>query len=161
MKYKITVNSEASLLEIIISALIIAVTGIIALNCFAAARFTQIKSNDMVKAGFIAQSDIEIVKSLNSEDEMYDFLNKTYSHKSSSNDNSYVKYFDEHWNISEENKEFEMNVVISNENLKYGELKIINISAERIHKYPFINGSKQVYSIETKKYFPTGGTYGQ
>ena len=75
---KVSLNSKVSLLEIVLSALIFAVAGIIMLNSFAIARFTQVRANDKTLASSIIQSDLEIIKSLNSSDEMHEFLNEYY-----------------------------------------------------------------------------------
>lgn len=185
MKHRLSINPEVSLIEIILSALIFAVTGIITLNCFASARFTQIKANDMLKAGFIVQSDIEIIKSFNEKTEIFGFLNDTYSFEKSTGDflndtysnensavdfsavdfsagnSSYVKYFDENWNLSNENKEYKITLTLSDENYKSGVLENISVSVEKTKKYPFIKGGQQVYYIETKKFFQDGGSHGQ
>ena len=47
----ISLNSKVSLLEIILSVIIFAAAGIIMLNCFGIARFTQIRANDKTAAG--------------------------------------------------------------------------------------------------------------
>lgn len=156
-KIKISINSEVSLIEIIISSLIFAAAGIIMLNMFGIARYTQISANDKVRAGALIQSDIEIIKSLNSPDEMYEFLNDSYTIET----DSYVKYFDENW-VSSKNREFKITAIItSDENYKSGELKNITVSVEKTKKYPFLKGGTQVYYVETKKFFPAGGFHGQ
>ena len=111
---KVSLNSKHSLLEIILSVLIFLAAGIIMLNCFGIARFTQIRANDKVTAGAIIQSDFEIIKSLNSTDELYEFLN-TYGTKESGSINTYTKYYDENW-IQGSGKEYAVTIVIDDEN---------------------------------------------
>lgn len=73
MKNKVSINLNISLLEIILSVLIFAAAGMIMLNCFAIARFTQERANDKAAAGAIIQSDFEIIKSLKTLDEVHEF----------------------------------------------------------------------------------------
>ncbi len=73
MKNKLSINLEVSLVEIILSVLIFAAAGVIMLNCFAVARFTQIKANDKVTAGNIVQSDLEFIKSADDINEVNEF----------------------------------------------------------------------------------------
>lgn len=164
MNNKVSLNSNVSLLEILLSILIFAAAGIIMLNCFAIARFTQIRANDKTIAGTIIQSELEIIKSFNSADEMHKFLNNSYEEKKN-NSNSYIytKYYDENWNQSI-SKEYAVTIMITSENLKSGDLININIVSEKEKPYPFIKneGIKQIYSIESKKFFPDfGGRNGQ
>ena len=133
---KVSLNSKISLLEIILSVLIFAAAGIIMLNCFAIARFTQIRANDKAIAGAIIQSDFEIIKSLNTADEMNKFLN-SYETKESGNINTYTKYYDENW-IQGSGKEYAITIMIDHQNSSSGELVSINISAEKSKPYPFI-----------------------
>lgn len=161
---KVSLNSKVSLLEIILSVLIFAAAGIIMLNCFGIARFTQVRANDKVKAGAIIQSDFEIIKSFNTAKEMYVFLNNSYEKSNTgSNKYAYKKYYDKNWRQSSIDKEYVVTIVISDENLKSGNLIHINISAEKENPYPFTKkeGLAQVFSLESKKLFPdSGGSYG-
>lgn len=165
MKNKVSLNSKVSLWEIILSVLIFAAAGIIMLNCFAIARFTQIRANDKTIAGAIIQSDFEIIKSLNTTDEMYEFLDNSYERKNIGNNNyAYTKYFGKNWNQNSMDKEYAVTIRISDEDMKSGNLMIINISAEKEKPYPFIKkeGMEQIYSIESKKFFPDfGGIHGE
>ncbi len=156
---KVSLNSKISLLEIILSVLIFAAAGIIMLNCFGIARFTQVKANDKVKAGAIIQSDFEIIKSLNTAEKMGKFLD-SYETKESGNINTYTKYYDENW-IQGSGKEYAITIMIDNHNSSSGELVNINISAEKAKPYPFIKtGGQQIYSIDSKKFYPFfGGNY--
>ena len=87
MKNKVSLNLNVSLLEIILSLLIFATAGIIMINCFAIARFTQIRANDKAIAGAILQSDFEIIKSFKNADEMHEFINNSYEVKKDTNKN--------------------------------------------------------------------------
>ena len=165
MNNKVSLNSKASLSEIIMSVLIFAVSGIIMLNCFAISRFTQIRANDKTIAGAIIQSDIEIIKSFNTADEMHEFLNNSYEgNNTGSSKYVYRKYYDKSWKQSSIDKEYVVTIIISCENLKSGNLININITAEKENPYPFIKkeGLDKVFSIESKKFFPSsGGFYGK
>lgn len=159
MKNKVSLNLNVSLLEIILSVLIFAAAGIIMLNCFAIARFTQIRTNDKVVAGAIMQSDIEIIKSLNSVDEVYEFLNNTYEAKTIGDNNCiFEKYYDENWNEGAD-KEYGVTIILNGEKTISGNLVSIIIKAEKEKPYPFIkkDGAEQIYSIESKKFFPVFG----
>lgn len=164
MKNKVSINLEVSLVEIILSVLIFAAAGIIMLNCFAIARYTQFRANDKVIAGTIVQSDFEIIKSSDSVDEMDEMLEKSYTSKQIANNYLYTKYFDKNWNISESQKEYAMIIMVSGKNSNSGELKNISITIEKTKPYPFINkkGAEKIYSIETKKFFSlAGGDHGE
>ena len=103
---KVSFNPMVSLSEIILSVSIFVVAGIIMLNCFAIARYTQIRANDKAMAGAIVQSDFEIIKSFDTADEMHEFLNNSYeSNKIANNTYVYTKYYDENWNQNYINKE--------------------------------------------------------
>lgn len=162
MKNKVSLNLNVSLLEIILSVLIFAAAGIIMLNCFAIARFTQIRANDKAVAGAILESDLEIIKSLKSVNEVYEFLNNSYEAKTMSDSNCiFEKYYDENWNTGTV-KEYEVTIILNGEKKSSGNLVSINIKAEKIKPYPFIkkDGAQQIYSIESKKFFPVyGGSY--
>lgn len=159
MKNKISLNLNVSLLEILLSALIFAAAGIIMLNCFALARFTQIRANDKTRAGAILQSDFEIIKSLGNLDKVREFLDNSYEAKTIG-DGSFIyeKYYDENWNEGPA-EEYGLTVVLKGEETVSGNLVSISISAEKIKPYPFIKdkGAQQIYSIESKKFFPTYG----
>ncbi len=162
---KVSFNPMVSLSEIILSVSIFVVAGIIMLNCFAIARYTQIRANDKAMAGAIVQSDFEIIKSFDTADEMHEFLNNSYESNSIVN-NTYVytKYYDENWNQNYIDKEYAVTVIISDKNSKSGNLVKIKISAEKEKPYNFIKkeGTEQIYSIESKRFFPvSGGSYGE
>ncbi|NLK64250.1 MAG: hypothetical protein GX289_04060 [Tissierellia bacterium] len=156
---KVSLNSKVSLLEIVLSLLIFATAGIIMLNCFGVAKFTQIRANDKAIAGAIIQSDFEIIKSLSSIEELHEFLN-SYEIRELKNTFTYTKYYDENWEQGN-GKEYAVTIVIEHEILKSGELININIFADKEKPYPFTNkGGQQIYSIESKKFFPfLGGAY--
>ncbi len=161
MKNKVSLNLNVSLLEILLSVLIFAVAGIIMLNCFAIARFTQIRANDKAIAGTILQSDLEIIKSLNSVDKVREFLDNTYESKTIGDSNCiYEKYYDENWNKGTA-KEYGVTIILNGEKTASGSLISISISAEKVKPYPFIKkeGAEKIYSIETKKFFPAFGGY--
>ncbi len=154
---KVSLNSKVSLLEIVLSALIFAVAGIIMLNSFAIARFTQVRANDKTLASSIIQSDLEIIKSLNSSDEMHEFLNEYYDIKDQDNNSyTYIKYFDENWKQGSK-KEYSVTTRVSNGNSKSGKLIKISIQVEKEKPYPFIKKGQEIYSIESKKFFPDFG----
>ena len=157
---KISLNSKVSLLEIIFSVIIFAAAGIIMLNCFGIARFTQIRANDKAAAGAIIQSDIEIIKSLKNPTEMHEFLDDSYDDKSSDNPITYTKYFDENW-VQGRGKDYTVTISVEEENINSGVLISISISAKKTKPYPFIKkGVHDVYLVESKKFFPlTGGAY--
>ena len=162
---KVSFNPMVSLSEIILSVSIFVVAGIIMLNCFAIARYTQIRANDKAMAGAIVQSDFEIIKSFDTADEMHEFLNNSYESNSIVN-NTYVytKYYDENWNQNYIDKEYAVTVIISEKNSRSGNLIKIKISAEKEKPYNFIKkeGAEQIYSIESKRFFPVrGGSYGE
>lgn len=127
---KISLNSKVSLLEIIFSVIIFAAAGIIMLNCFGIARFTQIRANDKAAAGAIIQSDIEIIKSLKNPTEMHEFLDDSYDDKSSDNPITYTKYFDEKW-VQGRGKDYTVTISVEEENINFGVLVSISISAKR------------------------------
>ncbi|MDF2616818.1 MAG: hypothetical protein K0Q47_1473, partial [Sedimentibacter sp.] len=108
MKSKLSINLEVSLVEIILSVLIFAVAGVIMLNCFAYAKYTQEKANDKVSASWLVQSDAEMIKSADTLDEAVIFLKK--NHENKSNDGSsdiYISYYDKDWNpCSEKEQEY-------------------------------------------------------
>ncbi|WMJ76697.1 MULTISPECIES: type IV pilus modification PilV family protein [unclassified Sedimentibacter] len=159
MKNKVSINLELSLVEIIISILIFAVSGVIILNCFAAAKFTQLKANDMVTAGNIIQSTAEIIKSSNNIDEMNDYMDSNFNAiKSNGNNISYINYLSNTWTAcSEHDSEYSIMIEISSSHRSSGILKDIVITALKSKPYPFIDrehNSTVVYKIETKKFFP-------
>ncbi len=159
MKYKSTINLEVSLVEIILSVLIFAIAGVIMLNCFAIAKFTQQKSNDKTNASVLVQSSFEYIKSANSYEEMKQIIEETYSNETYTEKNYetiYTIYYDNNFNeCVKENQKFVMNINIENIANTYGELYDMDISMEKIEKYPFIkNEDKIIYFIESKKFFP-------
>ncbi|WP_313344857.1 hypothetical protein [Sedimentibacter sp.] len=160
MKNKFSINLEVTLVEIILSVLIFAIAGVISLNCFFIARFTQIKANDKVIAGNLIQSNIEIIKSLNSSDEAEDFLLHNFKLlKSENNVHTYINFYDKSWKLSNDvDNEYFITVNISDEFSNNGTLMDIELIAERIKPYPFLNknnNNQAIYTIETNKFFPS------
>lgn len=160
MKNKISINLEVSLVEIIISILIFAMAGAIMLNCFAAARFTQIKANDKVEAGNKVQSIAEMIKYFDSTIETDKYLAENFKlQKTNGNENIYINYYDKYWNISnEESNEYFITVQVSDVLTSSGEIKEFIIRSEKSEPYPFIDKNKEfdyIYEIETKKFFPS------
>lgn len=159
MKSKLSINLEVSLVEIILSVLIFAVAGVIMLNCFAYAKYTQEKANDKVAASWIVQSDVEMIKSSVALNDAVLFLTKNYETQTK-NENSdiYTNYYDKDWNLcSKENQAYSINTSISIEDSGYGEFMNITITAHKSNPYPFVDKGKTaspVYSIETGKFFP-------
>lgn len=159
MKSKLSINLEVSLVEIILSVLIFAVAGVIMLNCFAYAKYTQEKANDKVAASWIVQSDVEMIRSSDILDHAVLFLTKNYENKAKNGSSDiYTNYYDKDWNLcSKENQVYFINTVISLEDSEYGEFMNIIITAQKSNPYPFIDKGKTtspVYSIETSKFFP-------
>ncbi len=159
MKNKVSINLELSLVEIIISILIFAIAGAIMLNCFAAAKFTQIKANDKVEAGNRVQSIAEMIKSFDSSTEADVYLAENFSlQKLNGNEGIYMSYYDKYWNIcGEEKHEYSITVKTSDVLTSSGETKEFIISSERAEPYPFIDKNKEtdnIYEIKTKKFFP-------
>jgi len=159
MKNKSTVNLEISLVEIILSILIFAAAGVIMLNCFAIAKFTQQKSNDKTNASLIVQSSFEYMKSANSSEEMHDILQNNFLFEeidAETNNYKYTIYYDSNFKESKkENYDFKMTINTENSNRISGQLTDIKINVERKNKYPFIkNDDGCIYSISSKKFFP-------
>lgn len=158
MKNKISINLEVSLVEIIMSILIFATAGAIMLNCFATARFTQIKANDKVEAGNRVQSVAEMIKSFDSSIETDKYLAENFKlQKLNENESIYMNYYDKYWNICEEKNEYLITVKVSDVLTGSGEIKEFIISSEKVNPYPFIDKNKEInniYEIETKKFFP-------
>lgn len=160
MKSKLSINLEVSLVEIILSVLIFAVAGVIMLNCFAYAKYTQEKANDKVAASWLVQSDAEMIKSTDSLDDAVLLLTKNHEKKVKDGfSDIYINYYDKDWNpCSEEEQEYALNTVISLEEKEYGKIMDIKITVEKSKPYPFVDKGKPtspVYSIETSKFFPT------
>ena len=159
MKNRISINSEVSLIEIIMSILIFAIAGAIMLNCFGAAKFTQMKANDKVEA--IA----EMIKSFNTSIEADEYLTENFKLlKTDGKEKIYVNYYDKCWNLcekgNEENNEYFITVKTSDVFSGSGQLKEFVITSEKIEPYPFISKNKKNYSlykIETKKFFSIAG----
>lgn len=162
MKNKLSINLEVSLVEIIMSVLIFAIAGVIMLNCFAVARFTQIKANDKVMAGNIVQSDMELIRASANSNDIDEFLLSTYSvYQDNENGHLYIKYYDSNWDLCDDDeKEYSISLKVSNEQVSSGEMKSISVVAKKIEPYPFFNKDKaeqnsdNIYSIESKKFFP-------
>lgn len=167
MKNKLSINLEVSLVEIILSVLIFAICGVVMLNCFFIARFTQIRANDKTIAVMKAQSALEYIKSSKSIDEMEEMLKNTYKNnyydEKKGKKNIYVENYNDDWNKCEEaDREYFMEIDISNNVLKSGSIENISVNVKRVKPYPFIDSDKDevVISINSKKYFPyfmTGG----
>ncbi|MBP1926238.1 hypothetical protein J2Z76_002103 [Sedimentibacter acidaminivorans] len=159
MKGKSSISLEVSLVEIILSVLIFAITGIIMLNCFAMARYTQIKSNDITIASLKSQTFLEYIKSSKNNNEMNEIIKKMFDEIYYDNSSSkYVNYYDKNWNkCDDKNRIYFIELYISTSELNSGELNDIKINIGRIKKYPFIdkkNSSSSIFVIETKKFFP-------
>lgn len=156
MENKISFNSKVSLAEIILSILIFSIAGIIMLNCFGIARFTQVMANDKTKAGAIIQSDFEIIKSFKTIDEMHKFLKTSYNQENTNNIYIYTKYYG-----GKTNKEYLVTMIISEDKLLSGTLVNFSIKAEKESNYPFIKKeTKEIYNLNSKKFFPNhGGGY--
>ena len=159
MKNKLSINLEVSLVEIIMSVLIFAIAGVIMINCFAYARFTQVKANDKVTAVFLVQSNVEMIKASETVNVAEQFLSENSTLvDDSSKKKSYIKYYDKDWNLcSEDKNEYSMKITISNENLDYGHMMDVSITVEKSKMYPFIDkgsNSNAVFSVETMKFFP-------
>lgn len=160
MKSKFSINLEVSLIEIIISILILAISGAIILNCFAMARFTQIKSNDKVVAGIKVQTIIELIKSTNKIEDIDNILQDYYSEKNiAENSITLLEYYDNNWEkCSFENKEYLLTVEIISTKVIAGNLTNIHVSIEKVKSYPFIKSGKEpLYSVNTKKFYQTRG----
>lgn len=162
MKNRISINLEVSLVEIIFSILIFSIAGAIMLYCFGAARFTQIKANDVVESGSIIQSSAEMIKSFETTGDMNDYLTHNFEYSAfSEGENVFTNYYDRDWNLcGEKNKEYTVTVKISDASLGSGNLKRVQLIAEKAVKYPFIDRNNTVnntviYEINTKKFFPT------
>jgi type II secretory pathway pseudopilin PulG len=160
MKNKMSINLEVSLVEMIFSILIFAISGAIILYCFSAARFTQIKANDKVKAGSIVQSHAEIIRSFQSSNEMNEYLSEHFANISSNeNESTYFSYYDSDWNpCDEKSMNYIVSLKITNSPSTYGELKNIDIISERANPYPFIDRNNKntqtiIYEINTKQFF--------
>jgi len=158
LKNKISINLEVSLVEIILSVLIFAVCGVIMLNCFAIGRFTQVKANDKTQAGIKAQTIFEYIKSAENSAEMNQLLKDTFADSCNDNNNFvYTDYYDVNWNRCNENeKEYFIIVLVSNELIQSGEMEDITITVEKLKPYPFVDKDvkKIIFSITTKKFFP-------
>lgn len=160
MKNKLSINSEVSLVEIILSVIIFAFAGVIILNLFSIARYTQIKANDKVIAGSIVQSNVEIIEASENLNKMHEFMLNNYTLVQEENSSHfYVNYYSKSWDLcSEKEKVYLITVKISDAKTKSGALETISITAERSEPYPFINKNDQkkniVYHINTKKFFP-------
>lgn len=161
MKNRISINSEVSLVEIIMSILIFAIAGAIMLNCFGAAKFTQIKANDKVESGNIVQSIVEVIKSFDTNTEVDEYMAECFQIlKTDETEKIYVHYYDEYWNLckneNDYNKEYFITVKISDVFSDSGTLKRFIVSSEKITPYPFISKTEEsckLYEIETKKFF--------
>ena len=160
MKNKMSINLEVSLVEIIFSILIFSIAGAIMLYCFGAARFTQIKANDMVESGNIIQTNAEMIKSFKTSSDMNEYLTENFKYRiNTGNNDSFINYYDKDWELCDEkNKEYIVTVKINDTIHSSGNLKEINIIAEKHKKYPFIERNKNdgqtlIYEINTKKFF--------
>ncbi len=72
----------------------------------------------------------------------------------------YIKHYDKNWDLCDDDeKEYSISLEISNSQVNGGEIRNLNIMAEKIKPYPFINNKEKekavlIYSIHTKKFFP-------
>lgn len=160
MKSRVSINLEVSLIEIILSVLIFAICGVIMLNCFAAARFTQVKANDITKAGIKVQTAIELVKSSKNQNEMEVLLSSIFSENYYDNISGniiYVNYYDRNWNKSSKGEnEYLVKALISEHSVTSGEMYDIYVTVDKMKPYPFIgkkDETESIYSVKTKKFF--------
>lgn len=160
LKSRVSINLEVSLIEIILSVLIFAICGVIMLNCFAAARFTQVKANDVTKAGIKVQTAIELVKSSKNQNEMKVLLSSIFSENYYDNISGniiYVNYYDKNWNkISKGENEYSVKALISDHSVISGEMYDIYVIVDKMKPYPFIgkkDETESIYSVKTKKFF--------
>jgi len=161
MKNRTAINLEVSLVEIIISVLIFTIMGVIMVNCFAIARYTQIKSNDMTSANLKAQEVLEYIKSSKDTSEMDEIINDSFNEINFSKDNAhtaYICYYDDKWKkCDNKDKLYSIQLDIIRRNINSGDMNDINISINRTNKYPFIDkegDSSLIFFVETKKFFP-------
>lgn len=170
MKNRISLNSEVSLVEIIMSILIFAIAGAIMLNCFGSAKFIQMKTNDKVEAGNKVQSIAEMIKSFDTGAEADKYMAENFKFlKTDGTEKVYVNYYDTNWNICEdinkEYNEFSIEVRMSDVSSGFAQLREFVISSEKINPYPFVSKSKEackLYEIETKRFFSVqGGSNGK
>lgn len=169
MKNKLSINLEVSLVEIILSVLIFAICGVVMLNCFFIARFTQVKANDKTIAIMKAQSAFEYIKSTKNSSEMNELLKSTYANNyydDKNNSNVFVDYYDANWkSCNDIEKEYFIKIQVSDESINSGEMNSVNITIEKSKPYPFIDKVKDkaepIISIETKKFFPNFELGGQ
>ncbi len=136
------------------------------LNCFAMARYTQIKSNDMTLASLKSQTLLEYVRSSKNSNEMNKIIEESFDEVYYEKNNSkYVNYYDKDWNkCNDENRIYFIKLDISSSSLSLGEMNDIKINIGRIKKYPFIdkkNFSSSIFFVETKKFFPEKSIGGQ
>lgn len=130
------------------------------LNCFAMARYTQIKANDKTLANLKAQTIIEYIKSSENSIEMDKFIKSKFSncfYDADKNTDTYIDNFDANWNKCNDNeKEYSIILEVSNSDVNSGELKAIKIRVEKSKHYPFIekDNSFPMVSIQSKKFFP-------
>ena len=136
------------------------------LNCFGAAKFTQIKANDKVEAGNKVQSVAEMIKSFDTSIEADEYLTEHFKLlKTDGKEKKYVNYYDKYWNLctdgdEEENTEYFITVKTSDVFTDSGELREFVITLEKIKPYPFISTNEKscnLYEVETKKFFSTAG----
>jgi len=161
MKNKTSINLEVSLVEIIISVLVFTISGVIMINCFAMARYTQIKSNDITLGSFKAQTFLEYVKSAKDTNEMCGIIetsfNKVYFDENKAH-SKYVVFYDKNWDkCVNEDKLFSIELDVRSNELDSGVIDNIIVNVNRINRYPFIDkgsDSSLIFSVETKKFFP-------
>ncbi len=160
MKNKFSLNLEVTLVEIILSILIFVIAAVIMLNCFFIARFTQLKANDKVIVGNIIQSNIETIKSFNNYSDAEKYLIDNFQlFKNDQNVQIYNNFYNENWELSSEiDNEYLLTLVISEHFTDNGTLRNIELVAEKVKPYPFINKSNSnqfIYIIETNKFYPS------
>ncbi|WP_326910356.1 hypothetical protein [Sedimentibacter sp. MB31-C6] len=161
MKNKSSINLEVSLIEIILSILIFAIAAVIILNCFAIARYTQIKSNDKTIALMKMQTILEYINSSETDNDTQEILNELFAYTNfneETNQYYYVVYFDSKWNrCNEEQMEYTIIMDITNKQLQSGIISHINIFTKKSDPYPFIENNNSIdslVSISTKNFYP-------
>lgn len=156
MENKISTGSEVSLVEIILSVFIFAVAGAIMLNCFASARYTQIRAYDKTVADMKVQTEAEYIRATKSPEELDTMLADRFGSFVPANGGSvYLTYFDKDWqSCSESEGLYMLTLTILDDEAKIGTMKDVQISVDRTRAYPFAKDkSSNIFEIQTKKYY--------
>ena len=129
------------------------------LNCFGMARYTQVKANDKTMAIMKAQTVFEYIKASKNVNEMDEVLKSTFeisAYDKVSNKYSYTDYYDKDWNKCDEvNKEYFITLLVSSEQSNTGDMKDIEVTVEKVKKYPFFNKwNPSIINFRTKMFFP-------